>query len=186
MKIPNLVEFDFTVAQELSRSDEIRKRADEAKAKYRALHDKKAKGNLDTELNEHVSLVLSGQPFPDNDIEIELRKTMREWHVLDEAATAQAFRLNAAKKAAGKRLTEELKPEHDRLFKKLCASLTEAHATWKELHALKSGLHAQGGGYYSLFDADPTELLGSPSNKSSTFQGFMRDAAKLGYCKDLR
>src|SRR5262245_18004951 len=144
MRIPSLIEFDSTVAQELSRADDIQERADKAKAAYRALHAKKLQGVPKSERDAQVAAALAGQAIPDTDIDSELRRVMQEWHVLDEAANVQASRVHAAKKVAGKRLPDELKPEPDKLLKRLCASLSEAFFSWKELHAIKSGFHAQG------------------------------------------
>jgi hypothetical protein len=163
--------------------DELVAREKRLSAKAHELRQKQANGLGPDEQQAQIVLVMTGQELPD--LEAEFKSTMRQWRVVADAKDHQRKLVDLQNKKAGKALCESLRPEHDKLQKRLSAALTDAHAVWTELFALKRGLLGQGIGLSNLFSADPQEFMGVPSDRASEFSEFMRDAARAGYCREL-
>jgi hypothetical protein len=131
-------------------------------------------------------LVLAGQPLPDDaNVDAELATAMLNWRAIEDAKEIQLRHIEDTRRDAGRKLSQSLKPQHEKLMTALCIALTDAHAAWRELFTIKRGLLGQGIGLSGLFSVDPQEFMGVPSDRASDFCEFMRDAARAGYCREL-
>jgi len=182
MKVPNIPELEEVRIEQ--------QRLDEIAARERRLNDRlqelRHTGQSNEEKEAQVAAVLAGQTIPnDMDVEAEIKKAHRELGAVQEAKLVAQGQLVSAQKAAARTICESLRPEHDKLYKKLCAALTEAQLAWSVLYAAERALAGQGAGFSGLFDPDPRDFLGAPTDRSSDFAIFMRDAARAGFCKEL-
>jgi hypothetical protein len=185
MKVPNISESE-EVRTEEQKLQAIASQEQRVNERLQQLNLRKQVGLSNEEKETQVAAVLAGNSIPnDMDVETEMKKTFRELAVIQEANRVAQAQLAATQKAVARKICEGLRPEHDKLCKKLCAALTDAHSAWLELYAAKRALANQGAGFYGLFNPDPYEFLGSPTDKSTDFAEFMRDAARAGFCKEL-
>jgi hypothetical protein len=186
MKIPDLVEFSPELRKELQLDADLNARSKAVSAKVRELRAVKDNGLTPDARASRAELVRSGQPLPDSaNVDAELANLMVEWRAIEDAKEIQTQRIYDARKDAARKLCQTLKPQETKLMKVLCTSLIDAHAAWSELFAMKRGVMNQGERLYGLLTADPQDLLGIPSDLSSDFHDFMRDAARSGYCREL-
>lgn len=186
MKIPDLVEFSPELRKEIQIDADLNARSKEVSTKVRDLREIKANGLSPDARALRAEMVRSGQPLPDSaNVDAELATLMVEWRAIEDAKEIQTHRIYDARKDAARKLCQSLKPQHDKLMKALCASLADAHATWAELFSLKRGIMNQGARLNGLLLADPQDLLGVPSDRSSDFHDFMREASRSGYCREL-
>jgi hypothetical protein len=144
-------------------------------------------GALTSEQKEaQIAAVLAGQPLADTaDADTELKKVNRELIAVREAKRVAENQLDDARKFAAKKICQSLKPDHDRLLKEACAGLIKGFVAYRELHAMKHALRGQGAGYHGLFDPEPDEIFGTPSDRSTEFSEFIRAAPRAGFCKEI-
>ena len=185
MKIPDITEVSPELRDEQARYDQLVERENEVGQKVRKLRSMKNDGELTSDSGVLVDLVLAGKEVPTSiDIESELKRGMAEWHAIESAKEIQVRKIEESKKAAERKLCDSLRPEHDKLVTRLCKSLAETHAAYIELFRMKRHLAGNGIGFCGLFAVEP-EFLDPPTDRTTHFADFFRDAKTAGYVSTI-
>jgi hypothetical protein len=138
-------------------------------------------GPTQEERASNAALVLAGETPADS--ETEHRKQRELVFALRDAVDAARRALPTSRRTANKKLTDSIKPQHDKLQREMFSHLINAHAVWSRLFAMKRNVVNEGFWLNDLFSVDAEELLGVPSDSASEFNHLLREATKAGYCK---
>jgi hypothetical protein len=134
--------------------------------------------NKDTKQAE-INRTLSGDINTDADLQSQLATTRTKRRRVAEAREYLGPQIAAAKYAALAELCKSQKPLEKKLMTRLLAGLTETHAAWLELHALKVKLIGLGG-VVGICLTTP-DFLGNPDDPTGDMAWFFNAAKKAGF-----
>jgi hypothetical protein len=172
------------LGQEQQRFDQLQARLAQEE---RILQQKAARLQNGPTLEERASnaaLVLAGETPADS--ETEYRQQRELVFALRDAVDSARRTLPTARRNANKKLTDTLKPEHDKLQRELFSHLTNLHSVWSRLFAMKRNVVNEGFWLNDLFVVDAEDLLGVPADKANEFNHLLQADAKAGYSKAIR
>lgn len=182
IKVPNLLEFSPELRSEIARAEEITGRKQEVERRAHQLNDRVRTGPTAEERAADAERVVKGEALPDFDA--ELRLALREFRALEDAEKAQLVRVESARKAAARGISDEMRPHYQRGMKKLVPLLCDAHAVWKDIFAMKRAMLNQGLQLHGIFEVEP-DFLGFPDDPTSDFAGFLRECVDAGYLRSI-
>jgi hypothetical protein len=142
-------------------------------------------GSEDTADNDsNIAMILAGGDIElKPDLKAQLAQTMKQWRVVDDAIEVLSRKINKAKREAAIKVVAGLKPEHDAIMARLCASLVEAHHARAKLWVMKRAMiDNEIGVFGDVCELLPDEILGL-LNPYSSLAAFLRESVKLGFLK---
>jgi hypothetical protein len=152
------------------------------------LRERLAAGNaIQPDDNEsNIALILAGDDMPFTvDLRAALSSKMIEWRAIDDAKEALNKTINRAKREAAVKVVARLKPEHDAMMKRLCASLVEVHSAHVELSSLRQELCDKEIGLFNGVCELLPDFIDSPTNGYSALSDFFRAVVKAGYLNSV-
>src|ERR1700722_5749526 len=141
MNIPALTSPELVTLTNTKHSLDARERL--VKADVILLRERIAAGNeiqADDKAAQIEHTLAGGSVSAASDPTAQLSLAMMQWRAIDDAKDVLGRKIAKARYAAATKLCDGLKPAHDAVMQRLCASLVEAHAAHAELFEMKREL----------------------------------------------
>jgi hypothetical protein len=153
------------------------KRATEDEETYRRLTHKKIAGNKTVnDQQANIERVMNGEDLPDDaDIDTQLNRVSAQYSARLEAVRLIDIKILEQKQKAAQKVCDDLRPDHAKIMKRLCAALVEAHNAHAELWAMERALINNGIGLRGICNNRPT-FLGIPVDRTGELASFFRQA----------
>ncbi|GIQ76206.1 hypothetical protein [Bradyrhizobium sp. RD5-C2] len=183
IKVPDIYEYSGGLRAKAERQQEIASQRAAAEQKAIELQNRLASGLSKEDRDANAARALRGESIPD--IEAGLKAAIRDLRALQDAEAIHARQLDDLRLEEGRRLCDDFRPHSEKYSAEIAVALYDALEAWTKLFAIKRGFLNQGLGLYGLCEIDPQELLGVPTDRSSTLADFMRRCVHKGYIKKL-